>query len=105
MRELGLRTVRFNFRGVGASEGHYDEGVGETEDLLAVVDWARRRWPDSDLWLAGFLSFAGQSRDLGSLADEVAGTSAELDAAISAAREATDGFLEWLRAEAPSNTA
>ena len=44
---MGRPAVRFNFRGVGASEGHYDEGVGETEDLLAVVDWARRRWPVS----------------------------------------------------------
>jgi alpha/beta superfamily hydrolase len=34
----GFRAVRFDFRGVGRSEGEYGEGVGETEDALAVVD-------------------------------------------------------------------
>lgn len=52
--ELGLATVRFNFRGVGASAGSYDDGNGETDDLRAVVDWARRERPDDALWLAGF---------------------------------------------------
>ena len=42
MRELGLRTVRFNFRGVGASEGSFDDGYGETDDLFAVAEWVRR---------------------------------------------------------------
>jgi alpha/beta superfamily hydrolase len=54
MRELGLRTVRFNFRGVGASEGAFDDGYGETDDLFAVVEWVRQTCPDHDLWLAGF---------------------------------------------------
>ncbi len=54
LRELGLSTVRFNFRGVGDSEGEYDDGQGETEDLLAVVDWVRQTSPASDLWLGGF---------------------------------------------------
>jgi hypothetical protein len=54
LRELGLRTVRFNFRGVGGSAGEFDDGRGETDDLLAVVDWVRRVRPDDDLWLAGF---------------------------------------------------
>jgi alpha/beta superfamily hydrolase len=52
--DLGLPTVRFNFRGVGKSEGAYAEGIGEIEDLLAVVEWAKTCFPDSDLWLAGF---------------------------------------------------
>jgi len=54
LREIGLATVRFNYRGVGESEGSYDEGNGETEDLLAVVDWVRKTRPDTDLWLGGF---------------------------------------------------
>lgn len=54
LRELGLRTVRFNFRGVGESEGGFDDGDGETEDLLAVVEWVRQTRPDDDLWLGGF---------------------------------------------------
>jgi alpha/beta superfamily hydrolase len=54
LRELGLHTLRFNFRGVGASEGEYDEGRGETLDLLAVAEWAQRARPNDALWLAGF---------------------------------------------------
>ncbi len=55
---LGAVCVRFNFRGVGASEGDYDEGRGELQDLLAVAAWAAQRWPGLPLWLAGF-SFGG----------------------------------------------
>jgi alpha/beta superfamily hydrolase len=51
---LGAPAVRFNFRGVGASGGAWDYGRGETEDALAVVEWARGRWPGRPLWLAGF---------------------------------------------------
>jgi len=54
MRELGLRTVRFNFRGVGLSEGQFDDGYGETDDLFAVAEWVRRTRPEDSLWLAGF---------------------------------------------------
>jgi hypothetical protein len=54
LREAGLSTVRFNFRGAGDSEGSFDGGTGELEDLLAVVDWVRRTRPDDDLWLGGF---------------------------------------------------
>jgi len=58
LNELGLPTLRFNFRGVGASEGTHDEGRGEIDDALAVVAEGRRRWPAAALWLAGF-SFGG----------------------------------------------
>jgi len=51
---LGAATVRFNFRGVGASEGRHDDGHGETGDVLAVIDWAAGRWPGARLWLCGF---------------------------------------------------
>jgi alpha/beta superfamily hydrolase len=54
MRELGLRTVRFNFRGAGESEGEHDDAYGETDDLFAVAEWVRRTRPDDHLWLAGF---------------------------------------------------
>ena len=47
----GWRAVRFNFRGVGASQGVYDEGRGELTDLLAVVDQMAAEGP---LALAGF---------------------------------------------------
>jgi alpha/beta superfamily hydrolase len=54
LRECGVDTVRFNFRGVGASEGAFDDGDGEGEDLRAVAAWVRAQRPDAALWLAGF---------------------------------------------------
>jgi uncharacterized protein len=50
----GAIAVRFNFRGVGSSEGQYDGGSGEIEDALAAVAYAAERWPGSSLILAGF---------------------------------------------------
>lgn len=54
--QLGYRAVRFNFRGIGASEGGWDEGRGEVDDALAVIDAFRDA--DLPLALAGF-SFGG----------------------------------------------
>jgi alpha/beta superfamily hydrolase len=54
LRECGIATVRFNFRGAGASHGHFDEGQGESDDLRAVAAWVRAQRPDAQLWLAGF---------------------------------------------------
>ena len=54
LRELGVATVRFNFRGTGASEGEFDAGDGERGDLRAVAEWVRGARPDDQLWLAGF---------------------------------------------------
>ncbi|MEY4562639.1 MAG: hypothetical protein RLZZ618_1916 [Pseudomonadota bacterium] len=52
MVQLGFRAVRLNFRGVGASEGSWDEGRGEIDDALAVI--AAQRDPALPLVLAGF---------------------------------------------------
>jgi len=54
LQEQGLPTLRFNFRGVGGSDGQYDEGSGEIADALAVVAFGRARWPRAPLTLAGF---------------------------------------------------
>lgn len=54
LRESGVDTVIFNFRGVGRSEGTFDHGQGESDDLAAVVAWARKARPEAELWLAGF---------------------------------------------------
>lgn len=51
---LGYVAMRPNFRGVGASAGAYEEGRGETEDLLAVAAYALQRFGDLPLLLAGF---------------------------------------------------
>lgn len=56
--DVGAPAVRFNYRGVGASAGTYDDGNGETHDALAVLEWAAQRWPGAQLWLGGF-SFGG----------------------------------------------
>jgi len=52
--ELGLATLRFNYRGVGKSEGEYAQGIGETDDLLAVMDWLDDHFHGVPIWLAGF---------------------------------------------------
>lgn len=54
LRELGITVVRFNFRSVGASDGDFDMGAGEQDDLAAVVDWVRASLPGHQLWLGGF---------------------------------------------------
>lgn len=57
--DLNATVVRFNFRGIGQSEGVHDEGRGETDDLITVIEHARRtHGADLPLWLAGF-SFGG----------------------------------------------
>jgi alpha/beta superfamily hydrolase len=50
----GCVTVRMNFRGVGGSDGVFDEGVGETEDWLQVAHAVRTRFGELPLTLAGF---------------------------------------------------
>jgi alpha/beta superfamily hydrolase len=52
--DSGMPSLRFNFRGVGASAGTHDGGPGEVQDALAVVRYGRTRWPQARLWLAGF---------------------------------------------------
>ena len=49
--QSGWRAVRFNFRGVGASQGAHDDGHGEADDLLAVVSQIA---PQGALAMAGF---------------------------------------------------
>ncbi|MFA5372149.1 MAG: alpha/beta fold hydrolase [Sideroxydans sp.] len=57
--ELGCVVLRFNLRGVGASEGEYTGGDGETEDLIAVVHYAQAQFGEElPLLLSGF-SFGG----------------------------------------------
>lgn len=51
---LGYITVRMNFRGVGSSEGVHDAGLGETEDMAALLQHLRLQYPDLPLVLAGF---------------------------------------------------
>ncbi len=68
---LGYAALRPNFRGVGQSGGSHDEGRGETEDMLTVLDYARQRFGDLPVVLGGF-SFGAyvQARVAKRLADE-----------------------------------
>jgi alpha/beta superfamily hydrolase len=54
IHRLGLPVVRFNFRGVGLSEGTHDKGVGEMDDVLAVIDFLAAEYPGVPLLVAGF---------------------------------------------------
>ena len=59
--ESGYITAKFNFRGVGASEGHHADGIGEVNDVLAVTQFVRQHYDKNNhlpLLLAGF-SFGG----------------------------------------------
>jgi len=53
-QSMGYGTVTYNFRGVGASEGLYDGGMGEQQDLQAVVAWLKQAVEYEQLILAGF---------------------------------------------------
>ena len=57
-REQGMSVVRFNYRGVGASDGQVEYGQGEFLDSICVLRWALAQTTATRLWLAGF-SFGG----------------------------------------------
>lgn len=57
-RDAGLITLRFNYRGVGASAGTHDMGSGEIDDAEAAAQWLREQHPDLPMTLLGF-SFGG----------------------------------------------
>lgn len=52
--ETGMPVLRFNFRGVGKSQGTFDNAIGEKKDLLAAIETMEKLYPSHDLWLAGF---------------------------------------------------
>ncbi|QEO58152.1 MULTISPECIES: alpha/beta hydrolase [Francisella] len=58
MKTLNIESYRFNYRGVGDSQGEYGEGVGELEDLLSVCKWIKENTSFKKIILCGF-SFGG----------------------------------------------
>lgn len=58
---LGLSTLRFNFRGVGGSDGEHDQGQGEQQDVLAAIRYARDILGWQQLYLGGFSFGAGMA--------------------------------------------
>ncbi len=54
-QKLGFSVMRFNFRGVGRSQGRYDGGIGEIGDAAAALDWMQAVNPQQGgLWIAGY---------------------------------------------------
>jgi alpha/beta superfamily hydrolase len=59
LRQSGAVVLRFNFRGVGRSQGTHDHGAGELDDARLLMDWLRSRYPALPYSVAGF-SFGSQ---------------------------------------------
>lgn len=54
-RKNGFTVLRINFRGVGRSQGKFDNGVGELTDAATALDWLQNQNPDiSNFWISGF---------------------------------------------------
>ncbi len=53
-KELAILSLRFNFRGVGNSQGEYDAGIGESEDMLALMRYCQQEVPNVRFIFAGF---------------------------------------------------
>lgn len=54
LEHANVATLRFNFRGTGASGGKHDEGEGELDDVNAAIDWMKRKHPGKKLFVGGF---------------------------------------------------
>jgi uncharacterized protein len=68
---IGCSVLRFNFRGVGASEGEFDQGRGERQDFIAALDFMQSRHPTVPLWAAGFSFGAWIALEAGAADDRV----------------------------------
>ena len=71
LARIGCAVLRFNFRGVGGSEGTWDEGPGELEDFRAALDVMAARYPDAEIWAAGFSFGSWVALTVGALDDRV----------------------------------
>ncbi len=91
LHEAGGAALRFNFRGVGASAGRYDEGRGEVDDARAALAWLRAHLPGAPLLVAGF-SFGGR------VAARVAVAEPGVGRLVLVAPQVAGGGFEGLRA-------
>ncbi len=71
--ELGLATLRFNYRGVGTSGGSYDDGQGEQQDVLVALDHLREQIPEGPLYLVGFSFGAWLALKVGAAQEDILG--------------------------------
>jgi uncharacterized protein len=65
LARIGCATLRFNFRGVGRSDGTFDEGRGESADFRAALDHVAALYPGLPLWAAGFSFGSWVALDVG----------------------------------------
>jgi alpha/beta superfamily hydrolase len=54
LEAANVATLRFNFRGVGASGGHFEGGDGEQDDVTAAIEWVKKKHPGKKLFVGGF---------------------------------------------------
>jgi alpha/beta superfamily hydrolase len=71
LSRIGCVVLRFNFRGVGASQGTFDGGHGEMDDFRAAIDYMTARYPDTKLWAAGFSFGSWVALEAGAADDRV----------------------------------
>jgi len=71
LARLGCAVLRFNFRGVGRSEGTFDQGEGEKADFSAALSYMAARYPGIPLWAAGFSFGSWVALEVGALDDRV----------------------------------
>jgi alpha/beta superfamily hydrolase len=71
LTRIGCSVLRFNFRGVGLSEGTFDQGAGEMADYTVALDTMAARYPDAPLWAAGFSFGSWIALETGSADDRV----------------------------------
>jgi uncharacterized protein len=67
LMRIGCAVLRFNYRGVGASEGEFAQGEGEKADYEAALDYMAARYPQTPLWAAGFSFGAWVALEVGAL--------------------------------------
>jgi len=71
LARLGCAVLRFNFRGVGRSEGAFDQGAGEKADFSAALSYMSAHYPGIPLWAAGFSFGSWVALEVGALDDRV----------------------------------
>jgi alpha/beta superfamily hydrolase len=71
LTRIGCTVLRFNFRGVGASEGVFDKGEGEMDDFRAALNYMALQYPTTRLWAAGFSFGAWVALETGATDDRV----------------------------------
>ena len=71
LTRIGCAVLRFNFRGVGASQGAFDTGEGEKQDFTAALDYMAAKYPGIQLWAAGFSFGSWVALEVGAVDDRV----------------------------------